>query len=288
MPAGISNVERQIARLPEVATVELVVQYERAARLLRSLIANAVQRGALGTAKQRREALAAVNQILVELRGSTSGLPTLGIAGGYQVGAQAADLSIEDVLPDDVAEKLIDQKFAAGANRAAIQALQAESEMKLAKAVRTVGRSTDDVFRRVGLEQVTLGTAAGLGRRETSKRIVDELKAEGLTAFVDKGGNRWKLDVYGEMVARTTQREAVTLGTVDRLLQVGLDLVTISEHPHSCDICTPYEGKTYSLSGKTRGFPLLKVFPPFHPNCRHVLTAAVENLSIALNLLQAA
>lgn len=286
--AAAAKSEVVLARLPEVATAELVTQYERAARLLRSLIANSVKRGAHGTARQRREQLAAVNRILLELRESTHGLASVSVLGGYRVGAQAADLSVVAALPDDVAEPLIAPKFAAGANRAAVIALQAEAEQKLGKAVRTVGRSTDDVFRRIGLEQVTLGTAAGLTRRETSSRIVRELQAEGLTAFVDAADRRWKLDVYGRMVARTTQREAATLGTIDRLLQVGLDLVEISKHAHACDICTPYEGKTYSLTGRTEGYPRLTVFPPFHPNCSHVITAAAANLSIALDLVAAA
>lgn len=287
MAAG-SNVERSIARLPEVATLELVAQYERAVRLLRSLIANAVRRGALGTATERRKQLAAVNGLLAQLRTSTRGLSALSIAGGYQVGAQAADLSMLDVLPNDVAEKLIEPKFASGANKAAIQALQAATEQKLRDSIRTVGRSTEDVFRRVGLEEVALGTAAGLTRRETTRRIAGKLGEEGVTSFVDRAGRRWKLDVYAAMVARTTQREAVTLGVVDRMVQVGLDLVTVSRHPHSCDICTPFEGKTYSLTGRTKGYEVITVFPPFHPNCRHSIGAAKENLTATLDVLSLA
>jgi minor capsid protein 2 len=286
--ATSSNAERTLARLPAVATAELVEQYERAARLLRSMIANSIRRGALGTARERRKQLAAVKRTLAELRAKTDGLTTLSIAGGYRVGAQAADLSIEDVLPGAIAEELVDRDFAAGANRAAVVALQAATEQRLREAALTVGRETDDVFRRVGLEQVTLGTAAGLSQPETAKRIAAELAEQGVTGLVDKGGRRWKLDVYAAMVARTTQREAATLGTVDRMLQVGLDLVTVSEHAGSCEICKPYEGKTYSLTGRTEGFERIKVYPPFHPNCAHVLTAAAANLQFALELAAAA
>jgi hypothetical protein len=279
-----TGAERSIARLPEVATVEIVAQYERAARLLRSMIANAVRRGALGTANEQRKQLAAVNRLLLQLRASMNGLATLSIAGGYQIGAQSADVSMLEALPPDVAEKLIEPRFANGANKAAMQALQAATEQRLQESVRTVGRSVDDVFRRVGLEEVKLGTAAGLTRRETSNRIVSKLVDEGLTSFVDRAGRRWKLDVYAGMVARTTQREAVTLGVVDRMLQIGLDLVTVSKHAGSCDICKDYEGKTYSLTGHTEGFEVMTVFPPFHPNCRHMIGAAKANLTEVLEL----
>lgn len=280
--------QRTIERLPGVAAEELLLQYERAARLLRSLIANAVQREALGTARERRKQLAAVNALLAELRANTNGLAVLSIAGGYRNGAASADRSMLDVLPSDVARELIEPTFASGTNRAAVQAMQAETEQKLRQSVRTVGRSVDDVFRRVALEEVTLGTAAGLTRYETSRRIARELAEEGLTSFVDRAGKRWKLDVYAAMVARTTQREAATLGVVDRMAQVGLDLVTVSKHKGSCDVCKDHEGKTYSLTGRTEGYELITVFPPFHPNCRHVLAAAKENLAAALDLVAAA
>jgi hypothetical protein len=80
------------------------------------------------------------------------------------------------------------------------------------------------------------------------------------------------------MVVRTTTREAATHGTINRLLERGDDLITISEHPDPAEVCVPYAGQTFSLSGQTDGYDVIDQLPPFHPNCRHVATPASENL----------
>lgn len=284
----MDEAERRALLLPAVATEELVSRYLRAALVLRQLIAGAVTRGALGTAAQRRKQLAAVERALVSLQSSTRGLAAVSIAAGYQIGSVEADQSIEIALPDSIASPLLEPAFAAGANQNTVKALQAATERKLDNAIAQVGRSAEDVFRRVALEEVGTGVAAGLGRRETSARIADRLAGEGIAAFVDRAGRRWKLDTYARMVARTTQREAASLGTADRMAQVGLDLVKISDHDTKTPICKPYEGKVFSLSGRTRGYKKLDRSPPFHPNCEHVMGAAAENVALAREVLAAA
>lgn len=273
--------QRKIERLPEASTIELVAQYERAQQLLQALISGAIRREALKSAKQREAQLRAVNAAIASLRQSTRGLGAASINEGYNAGAAAADLSIKAELPD-FAEKLLTKSFAAGANRRQVQALQLSVEGKLAGTLTTVGRSADDVFRRVGLEQVGTGIAAGLERRKTSAAIATKLGEEGVKGFVDKAGRNWKLGTYSEMVARTTQREAVSLGMIDRVTEVGLDLVEVSTHAHSCPVCKPFEGKTFTLSGKIEGYPRLEKPPPFHPRCRHVIFAAAANLALLL------
>lgn len=274
--------ERRLAQLPAPSSALVTIRYERAAEVLRTMIASAIRRNAIGTANQRTKQLAAVNRVLDRLRTETAGLGSAGVREGYLSGALAADLAVKALVPDDEAAKLLEPefKFASGANTAQVIALQLAAENKLAAAVRTVGRSVDDVFREVALEEVATAAAAGLGRRETSSNMVNKFADQGIKAFTDRAGRKWKLNVYARMVARTTQREAASLGTVDRALQVGLDLVTVSKHHTDVDICTPYEGKTYSLTGKTKGYERIKTFPPFHPNCKHVLTIAAENFEL--------
>jgi len=52
--------------------------------------------------------------------------------------------------------------------------------------------------------------------------------------------------------------------------------VQISHHVHKPDICTPIEGKVYSLTGNTPGWPKLPRHTPFHVGCRHVETPFVD------------
>ena len=141
-----------------------------------------------------------------------------------------------------------------------------------------IGRRVDDPWRAAGLEQVGQGLVAGDTRRQVTKALADRLIREGtadaLTGFVARNGARIPLNVYAKTVARTTTREAVSRGTVDRLTESGQDLVSITSHPHKADACTPFDGKTFSLDGTTPGFPRLTQLPPFHPNCLHVLAPA--------------
>jgi hypothetical protein len=83
----------------------------------------------------------------------------------------------------------------------------------------------------------------------------------------------YKLSNYGRLVARTAPRFAATEGAIQRNLEVGGDLVQVSVHSGACPLCIDVQGKLYSISGATSGFPALTddVRPPIHPNCRHVL-----------------
>lgn len=146
-----------------------------------------------------------------------------------------------------------------------------------------IGRTTPDVYRRVGLEQVALQQATGQGTYKMLPGFVETLRREGVTAFVDKAGRNWSLHTYCAMVSRTTSRQAEVLAvlTADQ----EHDLYRISSHSTTCAICAPYEGRVYSRSGTDPDFPPLaaafgKVDPNgpdtlantwlnIHPNCWH-------------------
>jgi len=148
-----------------------------------------------------------------------------------------------------------------------------------------IGRVEPDIFRRVGLEQAALQQAAGRGAYKALPDFVEALQREGVTAFVDKAGRRWRLHAYGAMVSRTTSRQAevAALLTADP----EHDLYKISAHGTTCALCAPYEGRVYSKSGTNPDFPPLsaafgKVNPDgpddlsntwlnIHPNCLHAI-----------------
>lgn len=148
-----------------------------------------------------------------------------------------------------------------------------------------IGRTENDVFRRVGLELVAKSQAQGLGVKKTAQEFFDTLVREGVTAFVDKAGRNWSLHTYCSMVARTTSRQAEVLAVLTA--DEEHDLYKISSHNTTCKICAPLEGRVYSKSGKDPDFPPLssafgKIDPTgpndltnsylnIHPNCLHVL-----------------
>ena len=148
-----------------------------------------------------------------------------------------------------------------------------------------VGRDKPDVWREIGLTHATKVRAAGTGSRRNINSFVADLQREGLTAFVDKAGRRWRLHTYASMVTRTTIRQAEVLAVLTQ--DPDHDLYTIKGASDPCGLCAPYQNRVYSKSGKDPKFPpladafgkvdkngpneLTNTWLNIHPNCRCVI-----------------
>jgi hypothetical protein len=256
----------------------LAAIFRDAEQRLTALVAQSLAAGTLGTARYRTNQLGKVRSILDQLLSQAVPASTSLVAHGYVSGGRVVDSALGA------------PRFASsfsGVHQEAVDILADNLANALGEATRTVGRRIEDIFRREGLAAVAQGLATGAARRDVSQNLVDLLTKQGVTGFVDKGGRAWGLESYAAMVARTTTREAVSLGTANRMLEHGEDLVRISSHPHDPDVCTPYDGKTFSLTGRGDA-PRLDRLPPFHPNCRHVLAPAVADLAAVTRELESA
>jgi hypothetical protein len=154
-------------------------------------------------------------------------------------------------------------------HRSAIEVVAYNMQDAVRAATATMGRKMDDVFRRVGLESTMKRLFTGETIRETVGAMKERLVLSGLDSFKDKAGRVWRLDSYCTMVARTTTREATTQGTVNRAYAGGYDLILVSEHHPTCELCAPLGGKVFSLSGQDGRYPVWEDYIPAHPNCRH-------------------
>ena len=164
----------------------------------------------------------------------------------------------------------------------------ADAEMTVMGSLQSmiVGRIEPDVYRRTGLEIVAGMQATGKGFQAAVPQFVEQLRREGVTAFVDKAGRKWSLHTYCSMVTRTTSRQAEVLAVLTA--DEEHDLYKISSHGTTCALCAPFEGRVYSKSGKDPDFPpladafgkidphgandLTNTYLNIHPNCLHVLT----------------
>lgn len=171
-------------------------------------------------------------------------------------------------------------------HRAAVELLVANFQDQLTAAHMYVARRIRDQWRRAQLQIAAEKYAAGLTLEETKKAFQAKVAAEGLGAFRDRAGRIWRLDAYAEMVSRTVTAEAANAGITNQLRGMGRDLVQITSHRASCPICAPYEGRVYSLTGQTPGYPKIDVVPGFssgfltlHPNCRHAVAPYVVELA---------
>lgn len=148
----------------------------------------------------------------------------------------------------------------------------------------TVGRLEGDPYRSVGLKVMIEQQAEGTGWTKASARMAQELKNQGITAFMDKAGRRWTLSDYCNMCARTTARQAEVAAV---LTADDHDLWQISRIGSTCPVCAPLEGRVYSKSGTDPVYPPLSLafgkvdmFGPeslensylnIHPGCLHTL-----------------
>lgn len=168
----------------------------------------------------------------------------------------------------------------AAVHQRAIDVIAQNMSDNLRNATQFVGRRIQDIFREVSLEQTGLKLVTGASWQELKKKLVQELIAKGQIGFKDKSGRQWRLDSYAELVARTTTREAASVAIVNQCNEYGHDLVQITTHYPTCEICAPLQGKVFSLQGEDKRYPKLtdEYRPPIHPNCRHVLVPYVREL----------
>jgi hypothetical protein len=94
--------------------------------------------------------------------------------------------------------------------------------------------------------------------------------------FININGRNYNLKKYSKMVARTRLRTVQSKATINQCKYHDEDLVEVSNHGTKTPICLPFEGNTYSITGKTKLFPQLPEEPPFHPNCWHFIFPTSE------------
>lgn len=107
-----------------------------------------------------------------------------------------------------------------------------------------------------------------LAKKQIYKILQNKL---GDKKFVHINGKNYKPNYYAELLTRTKFHETQANGAMFTSLNYGSDLVRVSSHNTTTELCQQYEGKVFSISGRTKIFPPLFESPPFHPNCLHLL-----------------
>jgi hypothetical protein len=185
----------------------------------------------------------------------------------------------------------------------AINVIAHEMQYQIEQGIAQVGRqirryvdsAQDNVLRMAGLQATGEKFASGSTVLQMKNDLVRRLQDEGfMTVQYGSGKNAYQvpIDVYAQMVARSTTREAGNTARFNQLTENGYDLVTITAHTPTCSICAQYENRVYSISGRDKRFPKLSVaigeqYANIHPNCRHVFVPWIEELQTEEEIAQA-
>jgi hypothetical protein len=189
-------------------------------------------------------------------------------------------------------DPLAGQKLMAGfgsIHQQAVEVLADNAYSRLADVNAVVGRRVDDVFRTVALEHAKGSVIGYATTKNVAKRIREDLAERGITGFVDKAGHEWDMRRYAKVLAQETTNQSFRQGTINRLQEKGHDLVRLSSHSGSCPKCSPFEGRTFSLSGTDLEFPSIeeaRAGGVFHVGCLHVLSLAPEEKDRFIGRLQ--
>ena len=158
---------------------------------------------------------------------------------------------------------------------------------QLNQAIATVGRRCNDYIRQAALSATSKKLTTGQTVREMQKELKNNLTNNNITSIKYANGTEHNIKDYAAMVARTTTAETQNTAQLVQGNAWGYDLVRMTSHYPTCEVCAMYQGRVYATTkeaanGKYKdknGNPLL--FPyiydtvfvdgydTVHPNCRH-------------------
>lgn len=278
-------------------TRELIRIYEASKKEIQAKLELATKKG--NDATYLKEVQKSIEDELKILRRRVHTWTQKKIPGLYMQAAQNQDEIIKKVA----GELPPPQAGFGKVHKEAVATLAANTYSPIAQVSEIIGRNSLDYLKRVeyihnekvatqflrkaGVENVK-GAVVGYDTyRDAQRKIQATLNSKDVfkVPYYNKSGKVIKevdAKVYSAMVARTTTAEAHRAGTKNRIQEYDYDLVEVigrSIFPNSP--CIPFEGRTLSLSGKTKGFVSLaeaKSQGLYHPNCVHDYSFSEKNL----------
>lgn len=258
---------------------ELVAIVDKLDRESKAIVIDAISRDLTETKR-----LAALNQVKRLLQLAEADIKRWTVNSVSQAYLEGAKLTDEQLRNSKISVNVVTGEMTIEALRTdntllihkdAVNALIADTYLDIANGmnglVKGVERQLSDASKRQIRAKMIAGQLTGQSIDEVRKEVVDIIGQQGFSTLIDRGGRQWTLKRYSEMVTRHHIIKSGNEGTINRAAEFNVDIVEVSTHGGSCKICTPYEGRKYSLSGQSKQFPKLDLYPPYHPNCRHSL-----------------
>jgi hypothetical protein len=160
----------------------------------------------------------------------------------------------------------------AGLHTQAAQVLADNTYGRLAGVSDIVGRRVDDYYRALALENIR-GAALGYENTRDAQQaafsaFMERNDRTGVTGFVDSAGREWSMDVYAEMVGRTTLAETMRTGSSLRMQEAGIEsfIFVGGEGSNTCAECEDMMAGGPYTQAEVDAYD-------FHPNCTHEFVA---------------
>ncbi|MEU3321578.1 phage minor capsid protein [Streptomyces sp. NPDC006785] len=166
------------------------------------------------------------------------------VTEAYDVGARAG-LAELGALSDADARRIAGNTPGARA----VDRLAAETIELVTETHRGILRGVEDGYRQVIAESSATPLLGVDTRRQATQSAMARFADRGLRSFVDRCGRSWQMTSYAEMAVRTAIGRAAVEAHGDKLRAAGISLVIVSNAPHECPLCAPFEGKVLSLDG---------------------------------------
>lgn len=257
--------------------LKLQKTFKRAQRAIENEIFSATDFGVAN----RQAILAQIDNIVDDLAIKVDGFVQDELPLYYDRGISDADKQLKNVG----ANLGLSERFNL-VHQDAILALVDDTARAFAESMTGVKRSARTVLGKAVREEITQAMAKGLIGGEATRTVKSAIKEivreQGISALVDKGGKKWTLDRYSEMLFRTKAVEARNRGIANRMVEFNYDLVQVSNHRSSHDACARWEGRILSVTGATKGYPTVaeaEAAGLFHPNCKHAINALIPSLA---------
>ncbi|PEP88572.1 phage minor capsid protein [Bacillus pseudomycoides] len=127
--------------------------------------------------------------------------------------------------------------------------------------------------------------AGTITQQQAIRQAVAGWANKGIPAFVDKLGRKWSTEAYVSTVCRSTSNNVANEMQDERMKEYGVDLVETSSHMGARPKCAPYQGRIFSMSGKSKKYPAWSTTSYGDPagllgvNCRHLKFPYIPGVS---------
>ncbi|MCK5609964.1 hypothetical protein KAR91_49280 [Candidatus Pacearchaeota archaeon] len=261
--------------LPNPDTAELIRIYKKAQARIAQKIIEAGETGNITVLFYQQRLLEQINRELARLQQQTAQWVESNMPLAYQRGVVIADQQIASQFKAaGVAPPVFPSEFGI-IDREQILSLVNATQNTFNGVIEFTGSQLSTSINEAVADAIRDKISTGETLRQAQATIATNLELRGIQAVeIIRNGRttHMQLDHYASMVARSTTAEATNQAVLRRVVDVNGDLVKMSTHLGACPICFPLQGRVYSITGNTPGYPRLEVaysggFANIHPNC---------------------